>query len=220
MSCRNNSWAVCLEHPTQQEDKYLFVLAEKNSMIIEINHPKNKNSSDKLHIRFTGLKGCRVIWAYTSSVSTSAWNSTVDQLFKTSFCLLEGPKKKRKKETQTRTIKETHMHCNIVKLTDQLRRQVWIIGYVSIDFLVRWCCNLRRKRGFFKTLNHSTQRRNKKIIGICSKIPTCSLWPWGKYTTRLPTVGKDTRGPAQACQSSEFKHLLSPAITPTTSVIF
>lgn len=39
---------------------------------------------------------------------------------------------------------------------------------------------------------------------------TCSLWPCAKYTTRLPTVGRETRGPAQACQSSEFKHLFSP----------
>lgn len=38
---------------------------------------------------------------------------------------------------------------------------------------------------------------------------TCSVCPWGKYTTQLPTGGSETKGPAQACHSSEFRHLLS-----------
>jgi len=38
---------------------------------------------------------------------------------------------------------------------------------------------------------------------------TCSVWPWGKYTTGLATGGSETKGPAQACHSSEFRHLLS-----------
>ena len=31
----------------------------------------------------------------------------------------------------------------------------------------------------------------------------CSKWPCGKYTTKLPLLGKDVRGPAQACHSSK-----------------
>ncbi|MFS7955211.1 hypothetical protein Hanom_Chr07g00639991 [Helianthus anomalus] len=34
------------------------------------------------------------------------------------------------------------MHCDIVKLTNQLRRQIWIIRYVSIHFFVSSCGNL------------------------------------------------------------------------------
>lgn len=50
----------------------------------------------------------------------------------------------------------------------------------------------------------------RMISEIVILLLTCSLWPWGKYTTLLPTTGRDTNGPAQACQSSEFKHFLSP----------
>lgn len=44
---------------------------------------------------------------------------------------------------------------------------------------------------------------------------TCSLWPWGKYTTRLPTGGKETNGPAQACHNSELILFCSPAADHT-----
>jgi hypothetical protein len=47
-----------------------------------------------------------------------------------------------------------------------------------------------------------------EVKNIC----TCSLWPWGKYTTRLPTGGNETSGPAQACHSSEFMIFFSPII--------
>lgn len=56
--------------------------------------------------------------------------------------------------------------------------------------------------------------------GTCkTKKLTCSLWPWGKYTTRLPIAGRETRGPAHACQSSEFRHLLSPAVSISIKTI-
>lgn len=51
---------------------------------------------------------------------------------------------------------------------------------------------------------HQIQPENRCIL------LTCSLWPCGKYTTWLPTAGKDIRGPAQACQSSESTHPFSP----------
>lgn len=52
-----------------------------------------------------------------------------------------------------------------------------------------------------------------------TKLFTCSLWPWGKYTTRLPTGGSDTRGPAQACHSSELMAFFSPALQNPCSVV-
>jgi len=45
------------------------------------------------------------------------------------------------------------------------------------------------------------------------KYCTCSLWPCGKYTTRLPTGGNDTRGPAQACHNSELMGFFSPGFS-------
>ena len=42
---------------------------------------------------------------------------------------------------------------------------------------------------------------------------TCSLWPCGKYTTRLPTGGNDTRGPAQACHNSVLMGFFSPGFS-------
>lgn len=38
--------------------------------------------------------------------------------------------------------KKTHMHSNIVELTDQLRRQARVIGYVGIDFFISCGSNL------------------------------------------------------------------------------
>jgi hypothetical protein len=40
---------------------------------------------------------------------------------------------------------------------------------------------------------------------------TCSPRPWGKYTTRLPIAGNETRELAHACHDSEFRHLCSSA---------
>jgi hypothetical protein len=58
-----------------------------------------------------------------------------------------------------------------------------------------------------------------KLNAVVSKYCTCSLWPCGKYTTRLPTGGIDTRGPAQACHSSELIGFFSPALQINTEIV-
>lgn len=44
--------------------------------------------------------------------------------------------------------KRTHMHCDIVELTNQLGRQVRVIGNVSIDFFVSSGSNLQQEQEF------------------------------------------------------------------------
>lgn len=63
------------------------------------------------------------------------------------------------------------------------------------------------RSSFINILSNDIKRWNGN--NIKRLVLTCSLCPWGKYTTRVPILGRDTRGPAQACQSSEFKHLFS-----------
>lgn len=116
-----------------------------------------------------------------------------------------------------------------MQLAYKLWRQIRVIGDLRLHFLVCWCCYLQRKftndlckKGrIFRVLKEQVRFEFDKETATCiwfrvtqilwwSEIAlTCSLWPWGKYTTRLPTAGKETSGPAQACHNSEFRHLCS-----------
>jgi hypothetical protein len=102
------------------------------------------------------------------------------------------------------------MHGHIMQLANKLWRQIRIVGYVSLHFFVCWCHYLRsrsninfiwKERIFMPSEHHiifynEIAVRYQKFMNSSECILTCSLWPWGKYTTRLPT-GMYTSAPQQ-----------------------